>query len=503
MSSHTAPGHSGQPEQPVPFAAAAPLGAPGPAPSAGDNRVADGADPSRSPGPGETGGLPGPGEPGSFTESMALPRFDGRFAAILALGLAIMLFGHAVWRAPSVMADWHAYYRAGLNLTLGRDIYAEGKELVSRNSYDFWNESDGHYIYPPLLAMAIAPITPWLNIGKAGDLWLLVLSMAVLISLAVILLLLRAPPSLALLTALCVPILASTPVLLGIRYGQADLLLVALLLLALLADRRGAALVGGLLLGLAASVKPTLALYGLYYLRKRRWWTLAGAVVAGSIVGLGPFLLLGWSALVDWLTIAGYFGGGEIAHYPSNQSPRGWLLRLFDGGPRHQPLLEARWLADLLWTVFVAVAVAIWWRCLGPASAGRSNPAGGAGASRVPEGAAGDRRALLEFALTVVLVLAISPLSEDIHYVALIAPLGVLAVTVAGGGGPGRLWRWLATLACFYFLQPWLEFAYNLGGEGRLGLLYSGSWLYGLALVGLALLWLVWARPAGHPRRGD
>jgi uncharacterized membrane protein len=272
--------------------------------------------------------------------------------------------------------------------------------------------------------------------------------------------------------------LASVPLLLGIRYGQIDIVLLLLTTLALLAHTRRRDLLAGLALGAAAAVKPTLALYGLYYLRKRRWATLAAAALTGGLLGLAPFLLLGSGALADWLAIARYFGGESYPTYPSNQSARGLLLRAFAGGPRHQPLLAAPWLADALWAVVVVAALALAWRLL----SGRRE----AGA-----------RAAAEYGLVAALILLAAPLSEDIHYVMLLLPLVVLADRgTRVGPGPGLAWLALAAVACLYFLNPWLDFAYNRGSTDLRRLIASGAYLYGLLLVIAALVPLLWRPPA-------
>ena len=167
---------------------------------------------------------------------------------------------------------------------------------------------------------------------------------------------------LATIAPVAVPALACAPLLLAIRYGQVDLLLLLLTTLSLLAHQRGRDVLAGLALGAAAAVKPTLALYGLFYLRKRRWAALGAAAATGATLGLGPFLALGPGALADWLAIGRYFAAGDYAAYPSNQSAHGFLLRAFAGGPRHAPLLASAPLAIGLWLTAIAGAAVLWWR---------------------------------------------------------------------------------------------------------------------------------------------
>ena len=184
------------------------------------------------------------------------------FFALVATGLAGFLFVEAALGAQGVFADWHAYYRAAANLLAGADIYAEGMRLVERNSYDYWLQTDGQYVYPPLLALLLTPLAATLDIGKAGDVWLVALALAVLGFLWTGARLLGRPLTLESMAPLATVTLASAPLLLGIRYGQVDILLLLLLTLGLLAHARGRDVLAGLALGVAAAVKPTLALYG-------------------------------------------------------------------------------------------------------------------------------------------------------------------------------------------------------------------------------------------------
>jgi hypothetical protein len=531
--------------------------------------------------------LPRPNRP--LASRMAL-----RLLVVAALVVVVARFAWAVFGALDVFADYHAYYRAAANLRAGADLYAEGHLLVTRNSYAFWTQTDGQYVYPPALAILLLPLTA-LDIGRGGPVWLLALVLAtlgfiwlaarlcgrparlaallavalpvagllplalgvcygliarfpVLLALValggqvaftwalrrsarrpnratnVVALALLASGLLALLLGLrdrqidrfllalatpgllgmialnwaraagrrkrlpewlrasigrdlvavipiALPVLGATPLLLGIHYGQADLFLLLLTTLSLLAHQRRRDALAGIALGLAAAVKPTLALYGLYYLRKRCWTTLATAALTGATLGLAPFALLGSSALTDWLAISRYFGGGDYLAYPSNQSLRGFLLRALVGGPEHTPLFVNRPLAAALWVAGGIAALSAWWWCLS--------------ARREP-----DRRAVAEWSLTAVLILFAAPLSEDIHYVGLLLPLAVLAARIARGAGKPR-WQLWAFAACLAFVLPLNDLAAQVTHGTLARLLASASYLYGLALVGGVLIaWL-------------
>ena len=285
--------------------------------------------------------------------------------------------------------------------------------------------------------------------------------------------------------------LGISPVVLSLMYGQVDLVLLVLTTASFFAYRSRRPWLAGFALGLAAAFKPTLALHGLFYLRKRGWSTLGAATLTGTLVGFGPFLFLGWRALGDWLTIARYFGSGKYLAYPSNQSLRGVALRLFVGGPDAPPLLSSPALATLLWFGAVVIGGLLWWRAL--------------------DGATDDApRASLEWALTTVLFLACAPLSEDIHFVAAIPPLALLGAALVRGTTQPRVATMTAFAGCCFLLSP-DELARWLGGGGDARLLASTLYLCGLGLAGLTLraLLLVPGRAAlpeattlGRQRRG-
>ncbi len=476
----------------------------------------------------------------SVTAHPTLQGVARRLLSLLALLVAAAHLLDTTLHAPAVFSDYHAYYRAAANLRARADLYAEAKLLVASNSIHFWSQTDGQYVYPPLLALALTPLAAILDIGRGGFIWLLTLLAATigfvwamshvlgrplrfalvvpvaalalaglplllsfryghrrfLAALAIVMFLAALgalavgatvtghPPRLdrddlrrlpALLPALVV-VLGTAPLALGIKFGQPDVILALLTTLALLAYLRGHDPLAGVALGLAAAVKPTLALYGIFFLRKGRWSTLRAATLTGLILGLGPFALLPPASFADWVAISRYFTGDDYPAYPSNQSLRGLLLRVFAGSEIHAPLVENRLLADVLWLGLAAGAGALWWHVV----------------SRRPERG---RRAAVEYALTAVLILFAAPLGEDIHYVALLLPLAILADRAARGGVPAT-WRALALAACLYFMQPWLDLLPYRGDGALARLLASGAYLYGLVLVGLVLILLLRSPPA-------
>src|SRR4029079_8382994 len=152
------------------------------------------------------------------------------------------------------------------------------------------------------------------------------------------------PVATALLTA---PMLWLHPVSDGIRFGQVN----AFIVLACLMDLRRprprliAWLPAGVLVGLAMSIKLTPGVFVVHYLVNRRWKEAITAVVTAVAVTLGSWVLLPEASFAFW--------GGALQDPArlgpnagtSNQSIRGFLLRVGPSGH----------LGDILWIVLIAI----------------------------------------------------------------------------------------------------------------------------------------------------
>jgi alpha-1,2-mannosyltransferase len=128
------------------------------------------------------------------------------------------------------------------------------------------------------------------------------------------------------------------PVTEGIRFGQVNAVIVALCLVDL-ADRPGRRLPRGALVGLAAAVKLTPALFWVHWTVTRRWRTLAASVGTAAGATLVTALLLPGASAQYWtdaLLDPDRLGPNAGT---SNQSLRGLLLRIGPADPRTSVLL--------------------------------------------------------------------------------------------------------------------------------------------------------------------
>ena len=119
---------------------------------------------------------------------------------------------------------------------------------------------------------------------------------------------------------------------LGFNFGQMQILLGLLVLLACLAKIHGRAFVAGCLIAVAATVKPQFALVGLLALWQRDWrFVIGGAVVALAALA-ASILLYGWTNNLDYLKVLSFLSQhGEYHHL--NQSINGIMNRIFYSGP--------------------------------------------------------------------------------------------------------------------------------------------------------------------------
>lgn len=186
------------------------------------------------------------------------------------------------------------------------DFYAGAAAI--RDGADLYRVNDGGYIYPPLLAVALRPLT-LLEPATAAHVWTLLL--AVLLAACAWLMADEAQQRLGLgFSRLRTAALASlVVVLLGLtwksefQWGNSNLLVLLPTILALRWAGRRRLLCGGAL-ALSVSIKY-LTIATLPYLLLRRRWTEAGAFVVGVVVLLMlPAIVLGWEANLRYLGVA-------------------------------------------------------------------------------------------------------------------------------------------------------------------------------------------------------
>lgn len=242
-------------------------------------------------------------------------------------------------------------------------VYVDGaRHLTDGTLYDFFSEPlHLPFTYPTFSAIIFTPMT-WLPWTLLRVLWQLASFGAIaLIAYATLRLLGRAGPRaahpLAHVRGIVVTVTALglwlEPVRTTFNYGQINLFLAALLLAGAVAGKEW---LSGASVGLAAGIKLTPAITGLYYLLQKRWSAVGWSVVFfAATVAVGAAVLPSetWRFFTRLMLDPGRTGPVWSA---INQSLRGALARLLG--------------ADLtpVWLVFAAAAavLGVWacWVCL-------------------------------------------------------------------------------------------------------------------------------------------
>lgn len=283
----------------------------------------------------------------------------------------------AVLASVAAVLPWLVDAGPSLRYAIDIDVYRAGAAalLDGDNLYTRGYEVGGitlPFTYPPLAAMLFVPLT-LVPYPLALVTW--TISSVVLLWWCLVIVLRHAAPARwnhrVLATWILPFALLAEPVRETLGFGQINILLMALVLIDTLTKRPW--LPRGVLIGLAAAIKLTPAVFILVFLVRRQW---RHAVVT-FLSGVGFTLLAAalswqnsWTYWLDTLSDTGRIGGES---YASNQSLRGLLARLAERGESADTLL---WLGlviaalgliiwamvrvdDLLWTVLLASTVAL------------------------------------------------------------------------------------------------------------------------------------------------
>jgi len=247
--------------------------------------------------------------------------------------------------------DLEVYREAGRSLLVGRPVYLFETEVPQLLPFT----------YPTFSAVLAIPLA-LVPFGVAGWLWT-AFQLALLwctVGLAFRPLLQRAGARAGLaqgaVAAACVWI---SPVGESIRFGQVNAVLVALCLVDVVRGRDGVTVLGrrvrwprGALVGVAIAIKLTPGVFLVHFALTRQWRELRHAVVAAVAVTLGTFLVAPEASAEYWtsaLLSSDRLGPNAGS---SNQSLRGFLLRLY---------LSAG-LTQALWIVLALVAAVLGYR---------------------------------------------------------------------------------------------------------------------------------------------
>jgi hypothetical protein len=276
-------------------------------------------------------------------------------------------------------------------------------------------------------------------------------------------------------SALCLFAIACFgPAAYSLREGNISHFILALLLAALLADRSGGSVRAGVLFGVAAVLKPPLALIGVYYALRGRWGVVAGgagAIAACALASLGAF---GWDLHMLWYRNAiAPFAAGPVPGFNVQSMPAFVLrfqmgLKSFLDWDAHALSPGGRVAAALAGACVVAASVAA---CL--KRGWRTPPS--------------FQERLVEVMIVLTIACVASTLSWS-HYYVWLMPGFVIGYLATRSGAPAAPWR-PALLASYALSAPAVFFSWQIraGAYGPFANLLSSHLLIG-GLILLAVL---------------
>jgi alpha-1,2-mannosyltransferase len=283
---------------------------------------------------------------------------------IAGMGLRLAL----IHPAQNYLLDFRAYYAAATAATRGFDPY-DTEAVRAHVSLPGKQEIIG-YLYPPP--------TLWLFAGfarlpyPAAQVPWLVLQLGLgVAALGLILRTLRCEFGSPASVLVGYAFLGSAAVWELFRWGQFDMIVVLLLVLAVAAMPRDRPLSGGVWLGLAVVAKVTPIVY-LAVLAIRKRWKPAAAGLAVIVALLAVALIWpGYGATLSWLDgLRTFCADQHAAMSPNNLSLRGFVYRLFVEHPTHEGpsapwidlgLATAQWIVRLAAGALCLVTAAWLW----------------------------------------------------------------------------------------------------------------------------------------------
>lgn len=331
-------------------------------------------------------------------QQLILTGLIGLLLAVYAWVAVVPVFGAHAPRAD----DFQDYLLAAHQLATGGDPYAS---FASTHVSNDWSLSSG-YLYPPAFAVLLIPLT-WVSNDLAVRIWLFLIQAAVVASLVIVYRVIGRPRR-GELVCLVAVLTTFFPLLSSNLTGTMNAILLVLLTVAWAAWQRHRDVAAGVMVGIAAVIKLfPLALVP--YLAWRRHWRLLAALGAALLGGL----LLGLA--VTTLKHNIYYFHDMLPNlaagtgYRENQSIAGFTARLCNpslaenGG-------SAGWCGRLLDWPLVLALLAILITATSRAS-----------------------RSGLEFALAVSTLPLISSVTWSFHLVILILPIALLIRRVFDG----------------------------------------------------------------------
>ena len=372
-------------------------------------------------------------------------RLTARWLPIAALWLGFLAFSYVVYMdgAPQ-RYDFKSYY--------------EGVQRLLDDAEPLYIGIDGHaYMYPPLMAQILAPLVATFSYETVSVVWFAASALSLLA--ATWLLARCVSPERAWIVWL-LPVLF-TPVFKSLYIGQVTVILLCLLPAAWSAHRAERRALAGGLLALAAWIKVFPAFLLVYFLLRRDWRVVRGALAAGLGLLAVQVIISGPGTMIDFFeTLLRLTREGQPAGNFKNSAINGFVSRLFETNDLVIPVLVNDTLYTLSrWGLTLSMLAATAW------AASRPRPA-----------SAETARLDLEYAL----VLIVSLLFGATLWVSGMPPLLLAFALVLFHAGTRARWLVGAAFVPLSFYHPFLV--------ANAGVTFSAPVL-SMGFAGIALLW--------------
>src|SRR5215218_1296507 len=404
---------------------------------------------------------------------------------LLSVEEATMLKGLAEHVSKGLLYDdFWAYWNAANSVAAGQSPY---EWLVENQPGP--EAFTSVYVYPPLLAVLLAPLTQVLDYSTVRWAWLIFSVLCLVLGAALVWRTsgLRLRDRNPLILVSCLALLPSATWALVLGQLSPQLLLVIAGISAALGARQPA--MAGTFLAFGAYLKSFPVLLGGYLLLRRQWRGCLAAITAGLLLVTLSLLALGWEPHWTYLTTVVpaqrlWFG------LPSEVSITGFFTRLLVESPFDDPFTTPVVVAEAAAQVaiaFSAVALLVAssyaiWRA-------RSDREGEAAA----------------YALAVVATMLVSPISGAYNLVIALLPLAVAAAHVQAAWPRHQWWFFLAlmllSLPVFPFdLWPVPAYFPRVPGDLPPSQMGWGNLLASGPFFGLVVLWGLLVRLCLEPR---
>jgi hypothetical protein len=199
-----------------------------------------------------------------------------------------------------------------------------------------------HY-YPPLALVVSYPLS-WMSYAHARITWLIVSALAALACIPLLIGVAGLPPGGEPARLLTAAFLVFLPVRGALGLGQPDIVLFALLLLALRWDRNGRSWLAGAPLAVAALLKLLPIAWLVYFVASRRWKTTASTLCWAAACTVGSWIVVPPGLYLSFVRAQWSFAGaaeGWQRYEPTNISVTAWLVKslaFVSGGHELEPL---------------------------------------------------------------------------------------------------------------------------------------------------------------------